>query len=157
MCGRGDQHNTASNTTRMQNGTTNKIHGHFGTVNAITWCSSRMIGFTTSLLPFLDGELSTSKTPPLCLCHSSQLRSHACCWQCMKKGDVLSLNSEQRTIYYNSKWCTITVVKLNRLREGETSMRVEPANTVWSQGNQHISCPLFLYGELGEIKESPNQ
>ena len=74
MCGRGGQHNTASNTTRMQNGTINKIHGYFGTVNAITWCSSRMIRFTTTLLPFLDSELSTSQHPRFCL-------SHTCCWQ----------------------------------------------------------------------------
>ena len=59
MCGSGGQHNTASNTTLTQNGTTDKIHGHCGTMNAITWHSSRMIGFMTALLPFLDGELST--------------------------------------------------------------------------------------------------
>ena len=62
MCGSGGQHNTASNTTLIRNGTINEIHGHFGTVNAITWCSSRMIGFTTTLLPFLDGELSMSNS-----------------------------------------------------------------------------------------------
>ena len=62
-CVGGGQHNTGSNTTLLHNGTINIIHGYFGTVNAITLCGSRMIGFTATSVPFLQGELSASTTP----------------------------------------------------------------------------------------------